>query len=86
MINEEIIFLTLKCSKDQFPRILQKKFPHVLEKIVEKWRSPDFSVYMADLLQTNGRSGGRLDRDGFPGDAWQELYNLAELHKASRTR
>lgn len=86
MITEEIVMQTLKCSKDQYPRMLLKQFPHVLEKIVAKWHSPDFSAFMADLLQTNGRSGGRLDRDGFPESVWQELYKLVELHKTARPR
>ena len=86
MISEERVLLTLKCSRDQYPRVLEKRFPHVLEKMVALWNSPDFSVYVADLLQTNGRSGGRLDRDGFPKDAWQEIYKLAQLNKATRSK
>ena len=86
MIAEEIVFLTLKCSKDQYPRVLEKRFPHVLKKIIELWSSPNFSAYVADLLQTNGQSGGRLDRDGFPKDAWQEIYKLAQLNKATRSK
>ena len=84
MLTEQVIYQTLKCTKAQYPNILVKQFPHVLENIIAKWHSPDFSVFMADLLQTNGRSGGRFDRDGFPKDAWQEIYNLAELHKTSQ--
>lgn len=84
MKKEEIVLQILKCSKDQYPRLLAEQFPHVLEKIVVMWNSPDFPAYIADLMQSNGRSGGRLDRDGFPKNAWQEIYNLAELHKKSR--
>ena len=84
MLTEEFIYQTLKCTKAQYPSILVKQFPHVLEKIISKWHSPDFSGFMADLLKTNGSSGGRFDRDGFPNDAWQEIYNLAELHKTSQ--
>lgn len=86
MIKEEIVLQTLKCSKSQYPRVLAEKFPHVLEKIVAMWNSPEFPTYIADLMQSNGRSGGRLDRDGFPKNVWQEIYNLAELHKTSRSR
>lgn len=86
MISEERVLLTLKCSTDQYPRVLEKRYPHVLEKLVSLWNSPDFSGYVADLLQTNGRSGGRLDRDGFPKDAWQEIYKLAQLHKTTGSR
>lgn len=86
MKREEIVLQTLKCSKDQYPRLLAEQFPHVLERIAAMWNSPDFPAYIADLMQSNGRSGGRLDRDGFPRNVWQEIYNLAELHKKSRPR
>lgn len=86
MIKEEVILHTLKCSRAQFPSVLAAKFPHVLEKIIALWNLPGCSAYLADLLQSNGRGGGRLDRDGFPNDAWQEIYKLAELHKTSRPR
>ena len=85
-ISEEVVLRTLKCSLNQYPRVLEKRFPHVLKNIVEKWNSPDFSAYVADLLQTNGHSGGRMDRDGFPKDAWQEIYKLAELHRSTHSR
>lgn len=86
MVTEEVVFRTLKCSNDMYPRVLEKKFPHVLEKIVALWNSPDFPAYIADLMQTNGHSGGRLDRDGFPKDAWQELFKLAKFHSSIRSR
>ena len=86
MTQEEFILHFLKSSKDHYPHILEKQFPHVLKNIVAKWNSSDFSAYMADLLQTNGASGGRPDRNGFSKVAWQEIYKLAELHKTSRIK
>lgn len=86
MTKEEIILHFIKTSKDYYPHILEKQFPHVLKNIVARWNSHDFSSYMADLLQTNGSSGGRADRNGFPKGAWQEIFRLAELHKTYRVK
>lgn len=84
MNKEEVILHLLKNTKGQYPQVLEKRFPHVLKNIIARWDSPDFSTYVADLLQTNGRSGGRTDRDGFPQDAWQEIYRLAEFHRMKK--
>ena len=81
MLDKQVIFNTLKCSNDKYPRALEQKFPHILEKIIKLWNSPDVGVYIADLLQPNGRSGGRLDRDGFPPDAAKEIFELGVLHR-----
>ncbi|MGA8147980.1 MAG: hypothetical protein WB870_10455 [Gallionellaceae bacterium] len=83
-ISRETVLQTLKCSQNQYPKILEEKFPHVLEKIVKLWDSPNGGVYLTDLLQNNGRSGGRVDRDGFPEKVWQEIYQLAELYRKPR--
>jgi hypothetical protein len=83
MINRDVVLQTLKCSPGQYPQLLEDRFPHVLEKIVKLWGSPDAEAYFADLLQPDGRGGGRFDRDGFPGKAWQEILQLQLLHAKS---
>jgi hypothetical protein len=60
--------------------MLDERFPHVLENVVKLWDSPDVEPYFVDLLQPDGRGGGRLDRDGFPAQAWQEILRLKLLH------
>ena len=80
MINREVVLHTLKCNPNQYPQILHERFHHVLEKIVELWNSSEVKSYFADLLQPNGRGGGRLDRDGFPDKAWWEILRLQLLY------
>ena len=80
MINREIVLNTLKCSPNQFPQTLNERFPHVLENVVRLWDSPDAEYYLADLLQPNGRGGGRFDREGFPDRAWEEIMHLQMLY------
>jgi hypothetical protein len=80
MLDRETVLNTLKCRPNQYPQLLDERFPHVLEKVVDLWNSPDVETYIADLLQPNGRSGGRFDRDGFPDKAWREILQLQLLH------
>jgi hypothetical protein len=80
MVSREIIQQTLKCTPNQYPAILEEKFPHVLEKIVRLWNSSEAEHYFTDLLQPNGRGGGRFDRDGFPEKAWKEILQLKVLY------
>ncbi len=79
MIDRAVVLHTLKCSPNLYPKTLDERFPHVLEKIVELWSSPEVKPYLADLLQPNGRGGGRLDRSGFPDEAWVEILLLQQL-------
>ena len=85
-ISRETILQTLKWSQDQYPQMLEKKFPHVLEKITKLWNSPDGAAYLTDLLQGNGRGGGRVGRDGFPEKVWQGIFQLAELYRKPYAR
>lgn len=86
MISREAVLRTLQCSPNQYPQLLEERFPHVLERIVKLWDSPEAEPYFADLLQPNGRGGGRFDRDGFPEKAWQEILQLKVLHAKPRSK
>jgi hypothetical protein len=86
MLSKEAVLQTLKCLPGQYPELLSEKFPHILEKIVKLWNSAEGEEYFADLLQPNGRGGGRLDRRGFPEQAWWEIYRLYELYKKPRAK
>lgn len=80
MISREVVMQTLICSVSEYPELLDEQFPHVLEKIVNLWNTPDAEAYFADLLQPNGRGGGRMDRDGFPDDVWEEILQLKQIY------
>jgi hypothetical protein len=64
--------------------MLDARFPHVLENVIRLWNSPEVESYFVDLLQPDGRGGGRFDRDGFPTQAWQEILRLKVLHGQQR--
>ena len=75
MVNRETVIQTLNCSPNQYPKMLEERFPHVLEKIVELWGTADCELYLADLLSPS-YSGGRYYRRGFPVEAWKEILLL----------
>ena len=81
MIDREIVMKILKCDESHYPNVLEEKFPHILEKIITLWNSSEGAAYLADLLQPNGRGGGRVDRDGFPDKAWQEIFEIKKIYE-----
>lgn len=85
-ISRETVLKTLNCTQNMYPRVLEERFPHVLERIVHLWNSHDAEAYFADLLQPNGRGGGRFDRDGFPENAWNEIFQLLQLYRKPRPK
>ncbi len=86
MISRELVLKTTGCSPNQYPQFLEERFPHVLEKIVQLWHSPEAEPYFNDLLQPGGRGGGRFNRDGFPDRAWQEILQMKVLCEKSRAK
>lgn len=85
MISREVVLHTLKCLPNQYPQVLEEKYPHILEKIVQLWNSRDAEAYFSDLLHPTF-SGGRFDRQGFPKPVWQEILRLNELYRKPRPR
>ncbi|MFZ2163112.1 MAG: hypothetical protein WAW02_12915 [Sideroxyarcus sp.] len=84
MMIREVVLHTLKCSPNQYPQMLDERFPHVLEKVVRLWNTAEVDFYIADLLHPT-RSGGRFDRSGFPDRAWQEIFQLQMLRGKLRS-
>jgi len=85
MVSRETVLQTLRCLPNQYPQLLGEKYPHILEKIVHLWNSPDGEVYLADLLHPT-YSGGRFDRSGFPENIWQEILRLNALYMKPRPK
>jgi len=51
MFYKEMVMETLDCLPHIYPQILEKRFPHVLNKIIELLDSPHCETYFTDLLQ-----------------------------------
>ncbi len=83
LINREFVHHKLKCNPKHYPLMLEERFPHVLERIVKLWDSADGEDYLNDLLKPNS-SGGRQGREGFPEQAWDEIFQLLLHYRKPR--
>ncbi|HZV54152.1 MAG TPA: hypothetical protein VFF82_04360 [Rhodocyclaceae bacterium] len=61
---------------EAYPRQLEQQFPHVVEKIVRLWGSPDMEPFFDELLITT-----RTGRQGFPVEAAAEILRLVTVYR-----
>jgi hypothetical protein len=83
--RREFVIEKLRCDASNYPLMLEKKYPHVLEKIISLWDTQDAEDYLNDLLKPT-YSGGRHGREGFHEQAWDEILHLLTLLKKPRPR
>jgi hypothetical protein len=74
-MNERLVRL-MGHRTELYPVQLERDFPHILEKLMALWGTPEFDTLAQELL-LNTRNG----RAGFPPDVAVELFHLANLHK-----
>jgi len=78
-MNEAI--LKLLQGEDRFyPHELEKQYPHILNKIVELWDTPQMEAYFVDLMVDK-----RGTRKGFPQDVATEIYYLDQIYERLRS-
>lgn len=83
--NREFVIEKLQCSPTKYPTVLEKKYPHVLERIVRLWDTREGEDYLNDLLKPT-YSGGRHEREGFHEKAWDEILYLLTLYQKPRPK
>lgn len=68
-----------KLGKDDslYPAQIERRFPRILEKIVNLWDMPELDAYLNELMVSD-----RHDRQGFPDDVALEIFRLSTLHAA----
>lgn len=74
MINPRVALL-FKNLPDKHPRFLERDYPHVLNRLMQLWATPEFEPYMHDL--TVDKRGGR---QGFPLEVVAEMMFISKLH------
>jgi hypothetical protein len=67
----------LPASPDLYPSALEKDFPRILASIQAMWGYQELNLYFKNLTLDN-----RGDREGFPKEAWEEIFLLLYLHQA----
>jgi hypothetical protein len=62
---------------DPYPSVLEKDFPRILASVQTMWGYQELNLYFRNLTLDN-----RGDREGFPKEAWDEIFTLLYLHQA----
>ena len=73
--------LLFKNLPDKYPNSLARDYPHVLNRLMQLWATPEFDPYLHDL--TVDKRGGR---QGFPLGVVAELMFMGELHDAFKRK
>jgi len=60
-----------------YPRLIESRFPRILEKIASLWGKPELDAYLNELMVSD-----RHDRQGFPDDVAMEIFHLSTIHAA----
>jgi len=68
--------LALRVSAEDYPSILETGFPRVIQAIQALWGYRELNDYFRKLM-IDDRGG----RDGFPPEAWEEIYLLQHIHE-----
>ena len=73
-MNEQFLKL-LGSAEDKYPHTLEKRFPHIIIRLIELWNTPQVEKYFEELMM-NTRDG---KRQGFPPDVAMEIFNLSMI-------
>jgi len=73
-MNAALLQILSNCDAN-YPHALEAQFPHILEKIVAMWETPEIDDYFAELTVSR-----RMGRQGFPRAVASEIIYMSMLH------
>jgi len=74
-MNAKILEI-LNNKEEFYPHQLEQKFPHILDRLIIMWDSPEFDSYLNKfMLDTRAHA-----RQGFPPEVASEILHLSRLH------
>ncbi len=80
-MNKKILKL-IGGEENHYPHALEKQFPHMLNRIIELWNSPELDPYLEQLmLDTRDHQ-----RQGFPPDVATDIMRLSRINTEQRDR
>ena len=79
IMNDRLLKI-LNNREQNYPHALEGQFPRIFEKIMSLWDSPEFDVYLADLMMTT-----RSNRQGFPQEVASDIIYLHMLHEKNES-
>ncbi len=65
----------LKGREERYPQLLEERFPHIFNKVMELWGKEELEQYFTGLFLSD-----RPDRQGFPLDVLREITLLHDLY------
>ena len=74
-MNEKILKL-IGNKAEYYPHKLEQQYPHILDKIMIMWDSPEFDSYLNKFMLDKREHF----RHGFPDDVASEILRLSMLH------
>lgn len=74
-MNEKVLKV-LNNNAEYYPTNLEKKFPHILDKIIIMWDSAEFDSYLNKFMLDKRDHA----RQGFPPEIATEILRLSMLH------
>ena len=74
-MNEKILKV-LNNDTTYYPQKLELQFPHLLEKIMSLWGSPEFDSHLNQLMLDKRENR----RQGFPPEVASEILRLSIIH------
>ncbi|MGV8932978.1 MAG: hypothetical protein ACOH1I_00020 [Gallionellaceae bacterium] len=75
---DEKILKLLNNKEEYYPTQLTEKYPHILDKIMMMWDSPEFDSYLNKFMLDKREH----PRHGFPPEVASELLRLSMLHSS----
>ena len=74
-MNTKILKI-LNNKEELYPHKLEQSFPHILDRLIIMWDSPEFDAYLNKfMLDTRAHA-----RQGFPPEVADEILRLSRLH------
>lgn len=70
-----VLMPLLKGREARYPYILESRFPHIFNKVMELWGKEELEQYFSSLFLSD-----RPDRQGFPLDVLREITFLHDLY------
>ncbi len=74
-MNEKVLKL-LHNKEEYYPHKLEQQFPHIFEKVMIMWDSPEFDSYLNKFMLDKREHA----RQGFPPEVASEILRLSMLH------
>jgi len=74
-MNDKILKI-LNNKSELYPHQLEQKYPHILDRLIIMWDSPEFDSYLNKFMLDQREHA----RQGFPPEVASEILKLSMLH------